>query len=399
MARLKAGLIVTEIKGKLGGSTFRETSNGLVISGKSRGGAVGVLQANNSLALIAAINKEFGKLDENERDKWRELAKRHPYIDSFGDTRYLTGKGLYVKLRSNLKMSKINLIDVDNISSYVPIVKVDEVKLGLNSDKLIKFIGDDKSVVIRLQVVRVSDLNSAFNNRRNKILKTLNFLLSDTMNFTNEFNARFPYAKENDIYQLSLTAVNSSGFKALINYTNQKLKVLSLEYHILLQHSLSDRISKASVLLTNDFSFEFDMYISDITSPLYVCYGGGVLVLFMGDGTIRYKGVNGITHSTNAGVVKEGQRAVYRFVKDSGRIIILVDDVEVLNVADTFSFNLREMLYQYTSNAIIRLYEFRINGNLYDFSIGNGAFISAPNEIDIELKSNSNVNNMWVLNS
>jgi len=399
MAKLKAGLIVTEIKGKLGGSTFRETSNGLVISSKSRGGAVGVLQANNSLALIAAINKEFGKLNENEREKWRDLAKMHPYIDTFGDTRYLTGKGLYVKLRSNLKMSNINLIDINNISSYVPIVKVDEIKLELNSSKQIKFVGDDKSVVIRLQIVRVRDLNSAFNNRRNKILKTLNFWLNDTMDFTSEFDARFPYAQENDVYQLSLTAVNSSGFKKSFFYENVKLVNENDSYYLNFTKTAKSFIITPLVQLTNNWSILLDIEIPSGLSDNDLFYQLPTWLRLYNDGRFYFQTNNVNSGFAEAGSIPFNQRGLFFIDSNLTETNFYWDSILIYSIAGNAEFNLGRMFQAGNLYYNFKLFGMSINNQPFDFTLGAGNEITNGTGVVFTLHSDDSINNMWVLNS
>lgn len=100
--KIKYSALVMGVSGKLNGSVGATNKGGAYLRNK------GVVSNPNTPAQ-AAVRSRFGALSSGFRAlspsqiaAWNAAAADFPIIDRLGDTRYLTGLGLYVQLNTNL---------------------------------------------------------------------------------------------------------------------------------------------------------------------------------------------------------------------------------------------------------------------------------------------------------
>jgi len=396
MARLKAGLIVTEIKGKLGGVTFRETPNGMIVSKKSRGASLDRTQKNSALAILSSINKEFSFLNQSEKKAWETVAKRYPYVDSFGDNRHLTGRGVFVKLTSNLKFSNGIPPGVSKIDSFQNLVKINQVKLQVASVKQIIFDSIHQNTYARIQVVRVNSSDAYFNDKRNKILATVDLSANSILDFTTAFAKRFSYAKENDIYQVKVTICNSSGFVQLLHWSNVILVKASYDYSLRFKHTSNNYMSWPLKTFSNNWFIESKIKITSLTNSLYFAFGSTGLILLLPNGSMRLRGSLGVVRSTAVNIFPIGQLFIFRLEQLNGVFSVLIDGVVKYTIAVQEDFSFVHMMYQYALNGVIDLYNLNLNGQLFDFDLGTGNKLIGDDSGIFTLRSNNNVNDMWI---
>lgn len=100
--KIKYSALVMGVSGKLNGSVGATNKGGAYLRNK------GVTKNPNTPAQ-ALVRSRFGSLSSQFRSltpaqisAWNTAAETFPIIDRLGDTRYLTGLGLYVQLNTNL---------------------------------------------------------------------------------------------------------------------------------------------------------------------------------------------------------------------------------------------------------------------------------------------------------
>ena len=100
--KIKFGAIVTDGRNKIGGHVASKNKAGNYLKTKSS-------PANPNTAFQSAVRSNFGSLAQSwrgltqeQRNSWISGAPGFPYTDIFGDTKQLSGFGLYMQLNSNL---------------------------------------------------------------------------------------------------------------------------------------------------------------------------------------------------------------------------------------------------------------------------------------------------------
>ena len=101
--KIKFGAIVTDGRNKIGGHVASKNKAGNYLKTKST-------PTNPNTSYQSAVRQKFGSiaqawrgLTQAQRDTWIAGASNFPYTDIFGDTKILSGFGLYMQLNSNLK--------------------------------------------------------------------------------------------------------------------------------------------------------------------------------------------------------------------------------------------------------------------------------------------------------
>ncbi len=119
MAKVKYGVIVTELKGKIAGQVFQGGNVGYVLRNKgyTPGFSSNARQAANR-ALIAGT-QSWRSLDDSSRAAWAALASSWTFVDKFGQT--YNGSGFQVFNSFNANRRSIGLAQVSEPSGiHVP---------------------------------------------------------------------------------------------------------------------------------------------------------------------------------------------------------------------------------------------------------------------------------------
>lgn len=96
MASIQLGVIVTDIKGSIGGTTFSRNKSGLTARARSTGKrAVTTKQANQLQKNIAIIN-EWNKLYTIQKEVWNAYASVYTHTDRYGKVKHLTGFNWFI---------------------------------------------------------------------------------------------------------------------------------------------------------------------------------------------------------------------------------------------------------------------------------------------------------------
>jgi hypothetical protein len=105
MAKVKFSALVSEMRNKLNGSVFSKNRAGNYLRNK-------VTPVNPQTSFQTAVRSRFGTLSAGFRDltasqvaAWNSASANFPVIDIFGDTKFLSGIQLYVRLNSNLEQA------------------------------------------------------------------------------------------------------------------------------------------------------------------------------------------------------------------------------------------------------------------------------------------------------
>lgn len=129
MASVKYGVIVTEIKGKVGGTTFKgglgapcmqTTIDGVRDSAKLTKADAG--RVINTLTLTAEIAGEWRKLTDAQRESWRTGAVNYPSYNKFGSAYTPSGYQVFMTLNFQVRIGAGAIISTCPVPISVPAI-------------------------------------------------------------------------------------------------------------------------------------------------------------------------------------------------------------------------------------------------------------------------------------
>jgi hypothetical protein len=101
MALIKFGSIITDSRGKIGGTVMRMTRWGNTLNIKARTTAARTARQITIGAILGTAASDWNTtLTESEREDWRALAATQFSIDVWGNSRALTGIALFTRVNS-----------------------------------------------------------------------------------------------------------------------------------------------------------------------------------------------------------------------------------------------------------------------------------------------------------
>lgn len=118
MANVKYGSIVTDMKGKVGGQTFKGTKAGGVLQNNPspvKGAKLTKADAGraiNPYNNMAAVSSSWRGLSDTQRDDWNAAAPSFPFKNKFGEYYTASGYQLYVSCNLNSLITGGNAIVV-----------------------------------------------------------------------------------------------------------------------------------------------------------------------------------------------------------------------------------------------------------------------------------------------
>jgi len=110
MALIKLGAVVTQISGKVGGTTFGHGSNGSYM--KNRGSYINKQTTKRKAVntALASITSQWRTLSDAQRLGWQALSPSFPYVNRIGNTAYLSGFNLFTQFNYNRVLNKTSIL-------------------------------------------------------------------------------------------------------------------------------------------------------------------------------------------------------------------------------------------------------------------------------------------------
>ena len=109
--KIKFGSIVVNGSGKLGGHVYSSNRGGNYIRTLATPSNPQTPAQQTGRSIFTTLTKGWSSLTQSERDTWNGATGTFEKTDQFGDTRELSGKGLYISLNKELiliEQAKIN---------------------------------------------------------------------------------------------------------------------------------------------------------------------------------------------------------------------------------------------------------------------------------------------------
>lgn len=174
MAKVKFSALISEMRNKLNGSVFSKNKGGNYLRNK-------VTPVNPRTEAQTKVRSNFGAFSSQFRGlgldgvaAWNAAAANFPYSDIFGDTKYLSGLQLYVKLNLNLAQALADPITTPPQVQPVAGVIINSAVLtraGTTDAVVLEFIGETTNMALVLEATPgLSPGISFFKNKYRQIL-------------------------------------------------------------------------------------------------------------------------------------------------------------------------------------------------------------------------------------
>lgn len=263
MAVLQYGAIVTEIKGSLGGHTFKKQGSSFVIQMKSPGFSKSKQLLNPALGYAGFIFQQWIQLPDTSKEAWNNEALLVTFKDKFGNDVSISGRDLFSKLNLQLGVGYYMDVPPPGFTSAVDafVISNGEFVVSPQSAKVSVIVDSEEfsyfDITAELSVNRLRA--PVFRTRQ--LLKRQILSSNGTINFTNEFFARFAYAASGYFVRYYVTVLNPYGFKGLTQVIELNEGVIAPSYTIV-----------SATVLDNGNSSLIQLDDTDITGYLVNVY-------------------------------------------------------------------------------------------------------------------------------
>lgn len=122
MARLKYGIIVTEIKGKVAGMVFQGGNNSKVLRASNNKRNSKSASLSLSTSILSQITSQWKLLTNSDRLAWATAALSYPFVDSFGSTYFGSAYQCFTSYNRNLLTIGSTMVTTPSI--VVPSINV-----------------------------------------------------------------------------------------------------------------------------------------------------------------------------------------------------------------------------------------------------------------------------------
>lgn len=220
MAVIQYGAIVTEIKGSLGGHTFKSQRGTKVIMNKSAGFSRAKQLSNRALSYAGFIFASWTQLPEDAREVWNNSAALMLFPDKYGNQVHISGRELFTKCNLNLGSGYFIERPGDGFNNSVAPFQISDGFIGVAPNTatidMTRFFGGNVWYDVSAEV-SVNKLNAPVFRTR-ELLKRFQEDDSATLDFTAEFFAKFPYVLGGYYVRVYVTPINNSGLKGVTQY-------------------------------------------------------------------------------------------------------------------------------------------------------------------------------------
>lgn len=117
--KIKFGALVVDGRNKIGGQVASKNKAGAYMKNKVTPANPNTSAQANARANLTSVSRAWAGLTSEQREAWNAYASQYPYVDIFGDSKYLTGFNYYLKCNLNLLNAGSSMVDTPPASQDV----------------------------------------------------------------------------------------------------------------------------------------------------------------------------------------------------------------------------------------------------------------------------------------
>lgn len=214
MAIAKLGGIVTDMRGSIGGTTFRKIKGTTQVYNKSSGAAKSSIKLTDGFLFLQNINKGWVALTDAERDQWNLEGQRFFRVNRFGDSIAYTGRQLYTAVRYNNYWTGLNVTDPTTIigSVAIPEFAVDINESAPQAQLVVTTFYENTYVLAQGKILK--DASSNYSPQRSKIRGSWFINGAGTYVLNGFSGAVSGLIKQDQILGVSLMFVNETAWRS-----------------------------------------------------------------------------------------------------------------------------------------------------------------------------------------
>lgn len=272
MAVIQYGSVVTEIKGSLGGHTFKSQRGTKVIMQKSNGYSRSKQLSNRALGYAGFIFQAWSLLADDAKLLWENSASGIFFPDKYGSQVHISGRDLFTKCNLNLGSGYFIDRPSPGFSAFVTPFQLIGASVGDSPFSAVvqmqRFIGGEAYFDVTAEV-SVNRLNAPVFRTRELLQR---FTVSDSAIFdvTTPFFKKFPYVQEGYFVRFYVTVMNLNGLKGETQYIDvvvgQTLPLFDLS-SVVIQNDGSPVILNMGPDLSADWLFQVRAHVSTGSNP------------------------------------------------------------------------------------------------------------------------------------
>jgi hypothetical protein len=218
MATIKLGMLVTQIAGSIGGTTFRRGASFTCMQNKQKGASKSKLLINTALIQLSNVSRQWSALDSSVITDWNNASLLFQFPDKFGDLKNLSGRQLFIKLTNFNANAGLPAPDPTELSSTVEDVTMISQVIAIGGFVKSYFSAGAIGELVAMQCVLLRNVNASPTFTRNKITVFKEIDGDNEIEFETEFFAQYPNALNGETYRTYYTPQNIYGFKGLTKY-------------------------------------------------------------------------------------------------------------------------------------------------------------------------------------
>ena len=212
MANIKLGLVITDIQGSVGGSTFRRTPRGIILYNKQGTQIKSAFAGASRKNQLGNVFASWKNLSAREQTYWNEQATLYQQKNKFGSVVYLTGRQFFTKLSAQMLPAGIpvQISPLDDRLSTSILQNIACIpasgELTIAFDKAI----DDFFLFVSVYPLRRGARVKPHAHFKRTYAKVVNH--SAEINIWDEFEKQYPLAVVGDKFGANIQMCSYSGF-------------------------------------------------------------------------------------------------------------------------------------------------------------------------------------------
>lgn len=131
MARIKLGVIVAAIAGKVSGNVFATGKGGAYVRKWSKPTNPRTSAQNRVRSAMTALASSWRGLTDANRKTWEASALNRPYTDGFGEQKHLSGFGLFMKQNQFAQPLGLNTLINAPAATAIPNYRINSASRNL----------------------------------------------------------------------------------------------------------------------------------------------------------------------------------------------------------------------------------------------------------------------------
>jgi len=225
MATVKLGMLVTEIRGSIGGTTFRNSGSTLVMQNKGMGASKNSTLQNKRVNQMAQIIRSWSALSPVAQSNWADLAAEYPQLDKFGVSKILKPREMFVKLTNATNVVGLGAPDPTAANNTIEFYTWSSFTISLSGTAVIPTTTIPANVYALLQFQQIRNIAQAVQFTRRKFDYAALPTTSNTIDIKAALIAKYPSLKVGDYVRVFGLYQNLYGFRTA--NTSQNIEVVA----------------------------------------------------------------------------------------------------------------------------------------------------------------------------